>query len=360
MDVGLPGRPAADPPSLSVVVATHNRLPLVARLLEQLGRQTLAPEEFEVVVVDDGSETPVEAALRELRLPYACRVLRQPQAGPAAARHRGILEARGPLLVIVDDDMQVPAHFLAAHRDSHAAAPGVVIGRMRADPGLADMPLFERFHAEMLDRFVADVGAGRAVLRGTHLYTGNTSFPRAVYLAVGGFDLSLDRSEDIELGLRLERAGLELAFSESAYSVHSSDHRELGPWLRRAFRYGVCDHRISRKHPDALEANPWRIYFSMNPLARPALLAALCFPRLGWLLGRAAMASAQALDRASLRRLALSGTALVYAVEYYRGVRAEAGLRAALRERRAYARGMRAPGDAGRGSAASGRSPRTS
>jgi hypothetical protein len=280
-------------------------------------------------------------------LPYECRVLRQVQAGPAAARHRGILEARGALLVVVDDDMQVPPHFLAAHRDGHAAGPAIVIGHMRADPGLAGMPLFERFHAEMLRRFVADVGAGKAELRGTHLYTGNASFPRATYLAVGGFDLSLDRSEDIELGLRLERAGLTVGFSESAFSVHSSDHRELGPWLRRAFRYGVCDHRISRKHPDAPEANPWRIYYSMNPLARPLLLASLGVPWLGWLLGRAAMAAAQALDRAGARGPALSGTALVYAMEYYRGVRSEAGLGAALREKRAYARGLRAP-DAGR------------
>lgn len=347
-------------PSLSVVVATHNRLALVARLLEQLGRQTLAPEEFEVVVVDDGSATPVAATVQELKLPYQCRVLRQPQGGPASARHRGILEARGSLLVIVDDDMQVPPHFLAAHRAGHGAVPGIVIGRMRPDPGLAGMPLFERFHAEMLGRFVADVAAGRAVLRGTHLYTGNTSFPRASYLAVGGFDLSLDRSEDIELGLRLERAGLKVVFSESAYSIHSSDHRQLSPWLRRAFRYGVCDHRISRKHADAPEANPWRIYFLMNPLARPLLLGALCFPRVGWLLGRAAIASAQALDRLGARRLALSGTALVYAMEYYRGVRAEAGLRTALREGRAYARGMRAPDAGTRGSPASGRSPNAS
>src|SRR6185436_17263229 len=88
------------PPALSVVVATHNRLPLLVRLLEQLGRQTLPPEEFEVVVVDDGSQTPAAPALQEMPLPYECRVLRQVQAGPAAARHRGILEARGALLVV--------------------------------------------------------------------------------------------------------------------------------------------------------------------------------------------------------------------------------------------------------------------
>lgn len=357
MDEQPDRRPPPRTPPLSVVVATHNRLPRVVRLLQQLGRQTLAAEEFEVLVVDDGSETPVAAAVRDLKLPYAHRVIRQPQAGPAAARHRGILEARGALLVVVDDDMQVPPHFLAAHRDGHAVIPGVVIGHMRADPGLAEMPLFERFHAEMLRRFVADVGAGRAVLRGTHLYTGNASFPRATYLAVGGFDLSLDRSEDIELGLRLERAGLKVGFSESAYSVHSSDHRELGPWLRRCFRYGVCDQRISRKHPDAPEANPWRIYYLMSPLARPLLLASLCFPRLGWLLGRAAMATAQALDRAGARRAALSGTALVYAMEYYRGVRAEAGLGAAVREKRAYARGLRAPAGSRTSPASSGSSP---
>jgi GT2 family glycosyltransferase len=332
----------SDSPTLSVVIATHNRPAPVARLLGQLGQQTLAPGEFEVVVVDDGSEPPVASGLGTLKLPYECRVLRQPCAGPAAARHRGILEARSPLLVIVDDDMQVPPHFLASHRAAHGALPAVVMGRMRPDPALSSMPLFERFHAQMLDRFVSDVSAGRTVLRGTHLYTGNASFPRAVYLAVGGFDLGLDRSEDVELGLRLERAGLRPVFSESAHSIHSSDHQRWSLWLRRAFRYGVCDRRISRKHPDAPEASPWRIYFQMNPLARPLLLTAVYLPVLGWLMGRAALAAAVTLDAFGAQRLALAGTALVYALEYYRGVRAEAGLRPALRERRSHASSLRA------------------
>jgi GT2 family glycosyltransferase len=328
-----------DSPALSVVIATHNRPGPLARLLKQLGRQTLPASEFEVVVVDDGSEPPVQPALHELQTPFALRWLRQARGGPAAARHRGALEARGRLLVVVDDDMQVPPGFLESHRDAHASLPAAVIGRMRPDPALARMPLFERFHAQMLERFVSDVAAGRTVLRGIHLYTGNASFPRASYMEVGGFDLELDRSEDIELGLRLERAGLKPLLCEAAYSVHSSDHQSWGVWLRRAFRYGVCDQRIHRKHPDALEASPWRIYSLMSPVARPLLLASVCLPAAGWVAGRLALILARALDGLGVRRAALAGTALLYGIEYYRGVRAEAGLRAALEDRRRYARG---------------------
>jgi GT2 family glycosyltransferase len=332
---------------VSVVIATHNRPALVERLLKQLAEQTAAPHEFEVVVVDDGSSPPVAPVLAALRLPYECRVFSQPRAGAAAARHRGILDARAPLLVIVDDDMQVPPEFLATHRAEHDAAPAIVMGHIRPDSGLSRMPLFERFHATMLDRFVGDLRSGRVVLRGTHVYTGNVSFSRAVYLAVGGFDLSLDRSEDIELGLRLEQAGLKPVFSEAAYSVHSSDHSRLDVWMGRGFRYGVCDVRIARKHPEALGANPWRIYFTMNPVSRPLLLAAVSLPGVGWLIGRTAMWVSLALDRLGARRLAVAGTTLVYAVQYYRGVRAEAGGGGpALRDKRAYARKISDPAEA--------------
>ena len=100
---------------LSVVVATFNRGPLLERLLGQLSAQSLEPERYEVIVVDDGSTVPAASFVEPERYACAVLVLRQPNAGAAAARHRGILAARGELLVLIDDDMQAPKCYLAAH-----------------------------------------------------------------------------------------------------------------------------------------------------------------------------------------------------------------------------------------------------
>jgi GT2 family glycosyltransferase len=324
-------------PRVSLVVATYNRPDSAQALLRQLAQQTLPPDEFEALVVDDGSRPPAAGILRALELPFALRVFEQANAGPAAARDAGIRAARGAVVVVVDDDMRLPPEFLAEHLRLHAAGRRVVQGHIRPDPGLARMPLFERFHAEMLERFVAGARAGTLRVRGTHVCTGNVSFPRADYLAVGGFDRAFDRSEDAELGVRLEQAGLEMVFGESAYTVHGSDHTRLDVWLRRAYRYGRNDLRISRKHAALGYVNPWRFLFEMHLLARPLLLLCVLAPTLGGLVARAGMAVSQAVDRLGLRRVAIAGTTVVYGMQYFRGLRDEAGgLGAALLDLRRY------------------------
>ncbi len=105
--------------NLSVVVATHNRGVLLRRLLGTLAGQTLAPERFEAVVVDDGSTPPAAEALEGLSTPFDLTLVRQSNAGPASARHRGIGAARGDIVVIIDDDMELGPEFLSRHLEAH-------------------------------------------------------------------------------------------------------------------------------------------------------------------------------------------------------------------------------------------------
>ncbi|HEY2944446.1 MAG TPA: exopolysaccharide biosynthesis glycosyltransferase EpsD [Vicinamibacteria bacterium] len=330
-------------PRVSVVVATYERPESIERLVRQLGAQELAADEFEIVVVDDGSAEPTAPRLQRLSLPCALTVLTQRNAGAACARHRGIVAARGELVVVLDDDMQVGPEFLARHLSAHpAGSRRAVLGRLRLDPGRS-FPLFERHHARVLDCLASDLLAGRWQLEGSNLYTGNVSFRREDYLAVGGFDPSLARSEDAELGIRLERAGVTLWFSEAAGAFHSSDHTSVDAWMRRAFEYGVWDLRIGRKHPDLAAASPWRFLFRVSPISRPVLLASVAVPVLAQPLARLAMGTALALDRIGSERLALAGATFVYGLEYFRGVRAEAGsLAGTIGDHRRYLRRRRA------------------
>ncbi len=314
------------PVRLSVVFATYEREMLAERLIEQLDRQTLPPESYEVIVVDDGSADGIAGRLAQIPVRYALTVLRQPNSGASAARRRGMAQARGEVVVVVDDDMQVPPTFLEAHLARHL--PGVrraVLGQIRPDPGVARMPLFERYHAFMLERWVDAVRQGRSRVEGTALCTGNVSFQRSDYEAVGGFDASLRRSEDAELGVRLQKAGVELVFAEDAFTLHGSDHQSLAVWMHRAFLYGVNDLRIARKHPDAPWVSPWRFLFLVSPLSRPLLLATLLTPSLGRALARIAMVAARAVDRLGAERVAIAGATLVYGLLYFSGVRQEEG-----------------------------------
>jgi serine acetyltransferase/GT2 family glycosyltransferase len=326
------GNGAGHGTAISVVVPTFNRGIRLARLLQHLAEQTLPHTDFEVIVVDDGSSPPAAVELDRERatgrpFPLRFRLEVQPNSGAAAARHRGALLAEGNLLLFVDDDMQVPPGFLAAHRHIHetSATSTVVLGEIRSDPGLEHMPLFERYHAKMLELFTRGVREGTRIPQGTDLCTGNVSMRRADYLAVGGFDPTFERSEDAELGVRLEKAGARLHFSEAAHSVHGSDHTELETWRARAFRYGVHDLRLSRKHREWTQASPFRFLGKVHPLSRPLLTSALLAPVPSALLSRVLLRGALQLDARGLESVAIKLMTLVYGMEYFRGIRTEEG-----------------------------------
>jgi GT2 family glycosyltransferase len=303
---------------LSVVIATYNRGRLLIDLLADLSAQVDAGP-FEVVLVDDGSREPVAPLVQSRDFPYPLRLITQGNTGQARARHRGVLAAEGDVIVITDDDMKLPSHFLKAHRAQHEAGADVVLGLMKPAEDLAKKPLFERFHAAQLALFRERVRRGEAI-PGSALCTGNVSFRRAQYLTLGGFDPDLERSEDRELGIRLEEAGARFAFSEAAFTWHHSDHTDPAVWRRRAYLYGLYDHRIARKHPDAVQNDPWHFLLLVHPVSRPVLLAASLAPAAAQLLASAAMRTSEQIDRVGLERVALKGATFVYGLEYFRGV----------------------------------------
>jgi glycosyltransferase involved in cell wall biosynthesis len=317
-------------PKLSVVVSTFNRLGMLQELLDALGAQTLPHDDFEVIVVDDGSREPVAPTLEKRADRYPLTVITQHNAGAAAARHAGISRAKGAVVVITDDDMLVPPEFLAEHLACHDAGYTLVLGHIASDETLAEKPLFERFHAQQLAKFVAYHTEHPTLVRGVMVCTGNVSFRREDYLRVGGFDPELDRSEDRELGVRLQKAGAKLFFAEKARTTNRSDHTDLSVWMKRNFNYGVYDSRIAHKHPDRLDADPWHFLFLVNPVSRAFLLTCVMAPSVGHALSKVTYKTAETLDRARgvhpvFERLALAGATLTYGLEYFRGVRKEAG-----------------------------------
>jgi GT2 family glycosyltransferase len=205
-----------------------------------------------------------------------------------------------------------------------AGVPTAVFGRYRSDPDIERMPLFERWYAQKWDDWSADYARG-VKPTGSGLCTGNVSLRRQDYLRAGGFDLTLDRSEDAELGLKLEELGVNLVYSEAAYTLHGSDHTSLRKWIRRAYRYGICDRRIARKHPALAHADPWRYWYVLPAASRPVMWSALTLPWLTRPLAYAVMVAAMAADRLGARRPALKACGAVFVMEYFRGLRDECG-----------------------------------
>jgi len=104
---------------VSVIVPLYNKAPWIKRCLASILGQSFA--DFEAIVVDDGS-TDGGAELVAKYGDARVRLIRQPNAGPGAARNRGVAEARGGILAMLDaDDAWAPDYLAESVRllDAH-------------------------------------------------------------------------------------------------------------------------------------------------------------------------------------------------------------------------------------------------
>jgi hypothetical protein len=183
-------------PTVSVIIPTYNSGHTIARALDSVLRQS-APA-AEIIVVDDGSQDDLVSVLE----PYGARVqlLRQQNAGPAAARNNGARHARGRLLAFLDaDDFWHPRKLelqLVAFRERPDISLCSSIGRHWApdlDPDQALLPELVR------PQYVTDFGQ---IFRAPYLGTPGVMMPTEVFQRLGGFREDLQSAEDVDLWLR--------------------------------------------------------------------------------------------------------------------------------------------------------------
>ena len=313
-------------PTVSVVVPTFNRRRQLQRTLDGLSRQTVCRSTFEVIVVSDGSTDGTDEYLLSGATPLPVTVVRQRNAGPAAARNSGVAVATGELVLFIDDDVVPAPDLIAAHLSCHAAAAGdvVVIGPM-VTPDDVHLSPWVRWEQEMLYKQYDAMKRGEYDATARQFYTGNATVARRHLDAVGGFDTAFRRAEDVELAYRLADRGLAFVFDPAAIVVHHAE-RSFAAWLHAASMYGHADVVFARdKGQRWLLASIGEEFNRRHRLVRA--LTRLCVPRrrLGTLISwslRISARSSGAVGASALTRWILSA---LYNVTYYAAMADELG-----------------------------------
>lgn len=101
---------------ISVVICTYNRASLLSGLLESLCQQTLTPDQFEILIVDNASTDNTPQVVRDFQINYPnhqIRLVYEPRQGLGYARNAALSEAAGKFFAYLDDDARADLNWLA-------------------------------------------------------------------------------------------------------------------------------------------------------------------------------------------------------------------------------------------------------
>lgn len=223
--------------SVSVVIPAHNSQKTVERCLNAV--MQASPEKKEIIVVDDASTDNTYEIISR----FPVRLFRlNKNSGPGAARNYGFKQSTGDVVVFLDSDVIVKEDTLTALlnvlEEKRAGAAGGLPHPLRSN-FVSDSYLVRIFGrspiAETGVREIGSVGGGLV------------AYPRKVLEELRGHDENLRIGEDLDLNIRLRKAGYKqfLVPSASAYHDHPSSVSTLA---RKWFYYGFWFFRVCTKH----------------------------------------------------------------------------------------------------------------
>lgn len=233
-------------PTVTIVVPTYNRSHFIERAFASVLAQEYPRDRLDVIAIDDGSKDATVAILERFRSAHPnFRFLQQANCGPATARNAGLREARGDIVLFMDDDcIADPKWAVELTRPYADPRVGGVAGRIQFVP--PDDNIANRCAALYTGGEGQPINAAGEI---AYFVTANASFRRAALDQAGGFDASFRHAaqEDLDLSYRVKALGWKLLYADSAVVLHYH-HHTIRADLKRSYQIGLAEIRLGDKH----------------------------------------------------------------------------------------------------------------
>ena len=250
--------------TISVIVPLYNNVQFLPAALDSVFAQNFA--ETEIIVVDDGSTEDIESSL--IRYANKIQLVRQENAGSAAARNRGIGLATGKYVVFLDADDLLLLHKFeeqVAILEKRPLLGLVHSGWQRINEAGEHLKTIEPWHnAPTLD---LDAWLWKKPVK-----MGAMLFRRHWLNKVNGFDTELRQSQDVDLMLRLSLAGCTADWLQKPtmqYRVYANSTIRKNALRQQFYATRVLDKFFA--HPDApdhlCKAEPSVRYYNLRWIA---------------------------------------------------------------------------------------------
>lgn len=268
----------------SVVMPTFQKKERMVLTLESFRYQTIKKDEFEIIIVDDGSEDGTDKLVKQYEDVLPLRYIRQKNKGRSVARNTGIRQASSDLILFCDDDLIVSPSFVEAHVKAHEDKVCVAHGQIYNLPYLKFFrnpetgEPYDEFKGQNMDFMkqyciqkdkISDIEKIHKLSKVTLIEKtiqsifhkelselkwlccsgANVSIPKMLLESVGYFDERLGKAwgaEDFELGYRLHQAHAEFIYLEEGHNYHMM-HARMN--FKEALEASVK--KFYECHPDA-------------------------------------------------------------------------------------------------------------
>lgn len=237
----------------SVIIPVYNRPEELRELLQSLTKQAFS--DFEIVVIEDGSVNHSGGVITDFNTKLQIQYLVQPNTGQGFARNNGMKTAKGEFFVILDSDVILPADYLqklfkAIERRELDAFGG-------PDAANDDFSALQKAMDFAMTSFWT-TGGIRGKMKDPTKYQArgfNMGLSRKVFEATGGF-ADPNKGEDIELSIRIKKAGFKLELVQEAFVYHKRKNT-LFSFAKQSFSFGRNRVNVSRFHPGAIKLVHW-------------------------------------------------------------------------------------------------------
>jgi len=233
----------------SIIVPVYNRPDEVRELLYSLAGQTY--KNFEVLIVEDGSEQTSESVVESFRNRLNIRYFLKPNSGPGLSRNYGFERATGDYFIIFDSDCLIPSTYLeivnnrltSNYLDSYG-------GPDAAHESFTDIQ--KAISYSMTSYFTTGGIRGKKKNLGPyHPRSFNMGISRKVYETVGGYS-SFRSGEDIEFSIRIIKAGFKTGLISEAFVYHKR-RTDFEQFYRQARAFGIGRINVSTVYPEEIK-----------------------------------------------------------------------------------------------------------
>lgn len=233
----------------SIIVPVFNRPDEVDELLESLTHQS--EKDFEVVIVEDGSQTPCEEVCKRYEHMMDIHYYYKENSGPGQSRNYGAERAKGEYLLILDSDVVLPEGYLKAVSDELSREPADAFGG--PDKAHSSFTDTQKAISYSMTSFFTTGGirGGKKKMDKFYPRSFNMGIRRDVYLRLNGFS-NMRFGEDIDFSIRIFKAGCRCRLFPEAWVWHKrrTDFRKF--W-RQVYNSGIARINLYKKYPESLK-----------------------------------------------------------------------------------------------------------